>query len=150
VIIGSILQLSQEKMMAKRILCVEDDIEMRASLKFMLEIKGFEIDEAGDGKEGVDLALEKHPDLILCDINMPVMDGFETVKELKKHQSTANIPIVFMSGLDPRAQMGKRIEFNADDFIQKPFKMEELIRTMKRYLRKAEHYKKNSIRNTKN
>jgi signal transduction histidine kinase len=116
--------------MAKRILCIEDDPGMRMSVRMMLEIAGYEMDEATNGKDGVDQALKIVPDLIVCDIRMPGMDGFETLEELRKHESTARIPFVFLTGEDPRTHLRKGMNLGASDFILKPIDLDDFIKAI--------------------
>jgi signal transduction histidine kinase len=116
--------------MAKRILCVEDDPEMRFIVRMALEGVGYEMEEAADGKQGLDRAMETAPDLILCDINMPGMNGFETLEELRKHKSTSYIPFIFMTGENPRIYLRKGMNLGANDFIMKPIDMEDLIKAV--------------------
>ena len=116
--------------MAKRILCIEDDPQMRLIVGMALEGAGYEMEEAADGKQGLDRAMENVPDLILCDINMPGMNGFETLEELRKHKSTSYIPFIFMTGESPRKYLRKGMNLGADDFIMKPIDMEDLIKAV--------------------
>ncbi len=128
--------------MAKRILCIEDDPGMRMSVQLMLETAGYEFEEAADGNEGVDQALRTLPDLIVCDIRMPGLDGFETLAELRKHESTAHIPFVFLTGEDPRIYLRKGMNLGADDFILKPIDVDDFVKAVQVRLEEAETKKK--------
>lgn len=130
--------------MAKRILCIEDDPGMRMSVQLMLETAGYEFEEAADGNEGVDQALRTLPDLIVCDIRMPGLDGFETLAELRKHESTAHIPFVFLTGEDPRIYLRKGMNLGADDFILKPIDVDDFVKAVQVRLEEAEQRKKES------
>lgn len=132
--------------MVKRILCIEDDPGMRMSVRLMLEYEGYEVDEAVDGKEGVNQALKIKPDLIVCDIRMPGMDGFETLTELRKHKSTAHIPFVFLTGEDPRTHLRKGMNLGANDFILKPIDAYDFIKAVQVRLEEAEQRKNESMR----
>jgi len=132
--------------MAKRILCIEDDPGMRNSVRMMLEMTGYDVEEARDGKEGVIRALKMLPDLIICDIRMPEMDGFETLEELRKHDSTAHIPFVFLTGEDPRTQLRKGMNLGADDFILKPIDVDDFIKAIQVRLTAADEREKESQR----
>jgi signal transduction histidine kinase len=132
--------------MAKRILCIEDDSGMRKSVRLMLEFAGYEMMEAENGMEGVDQALKSLPDLIICDIRMPGMDGFETLEELHKHESTARIPFIFLTGEDPRTQLRKGMNLGANDFILKPIDMDDFIKAVQVRLEEADKRKKESQR----
>ncbi|MBN1398400.1 MAG: hybrid sensor histidine kinase/response regulator [Bacteroidetes bacterium] len=116
--------------MAKRILCIEDDEQMRLIVQMALESAGYEMEEAADGKQGLDRAMETNPDLILCDINMPGMDGFQTLEELRKHKSTAYIPFIFMTGDSPQKYLRKGMNLGASDFIMKPIEMQDLLKAV--------------------
>jgi signal transduction histidine kinase len=132
--------------MVKRILCIEDDPGMRMSVRLMLEYEGYEVDEAVDGKEGVNQALKIKPDLIVCDIRMPSMDGFETLTELRKHKSTAHIPFVFLTGEDPRTHLRIGMNLGANDFILKPIDADDFIKAVQVRLEEAEQRKNESMR----
>jgi two-component system, sensor histidine kinase and response regulator len=132
--------------MAKRILCIEDDLGMRMSVRLMLEIAGYEMEEADNGKEGVARALKILPDLIVCDIRMPGMDGFETLEELRKHETTARIPFVFLTGEDPRTHLRKGMNLGASDFILKPIDVDDFIKAVQVRLEEADHRKNESQR----
>ena len=132
--------------MAKRILCIDDDPGMRGVARVMLEIAGYEMEEAVDGKEGVDQALKILPDLIVCDIRMPGLDGFETLEELRKHKSTAHIPFIFMTGEDPRTHLRKGMNLGANDFILKPIDADDFIKAVQVRLEEADQRKNESQR----
>jgi two-component system, sensor histidine kinase and response regulator len=127
--------------MAKRILCIEDDSEMRFIVRLALEGAGYEMIEAEDGKKGLDRAMETIPDLILCDINMPGMNGFDTLEELRKHKSISYIPFIFMTGENPRTHLRKGMNLGADDFIMKPIDMGDLIKAIQIRLQEVERNK---------
>jgi two-component system, sensor histidine kinase and response regulator len=130
--------------MAKKILCIEDNFDMRLTVRMALENVGYEMDEAEDGKTGIELALKSPPDLILCDINMPGMDGFATLEEIRKHKSTSHIPFIFLTGEDPRSNLRKGMNLGADDFILKPFDIYDFIKAVEVRLEEAERAKKES------
>ncbi|RPI04273.1 MAG: hybrid sensor histidine kinase/response regulator [Ignavibacteriae bacterium] len=132
--------------MAKRILCIEDDAGMRMSIRMMLEMVGYEMEEAKDGKAGVAQALKAPPDLIVCDIRMPILDGFQTLEELHKHESTAQIPFVFLTGEDPRTHLRKGMNLGASDFILKPIDVDDFIKAVQVRLEEAEKRKNESQR----
>ena len=132
--------------MAKRILCIEDDPGTRNSVRLMLEFAGYEIEEAENGKIGVDLALKILPDLIICDILMPGWDGFETLKELRNHESVAHIPFIFLTGEDPRTHLRKGMNLGANDFLLKPIDVDDFIKAVQVRLEEADRRKKESQR----
>jgi len=132
--------------MAKRILCIEDDSGTRTSVRLMLEFAGYEMEEAENGKTGVDLAMKILPDLIICDIRMPGWDGFETLKELQTHESTAHIPFIFLTGEDPRTHLRKGMNLGASDFLLKPIDVDDFITAVQVRLEEADRRKKDSQR----
>jgi len=127
--------------MAKRILCIEDDPQMRLIVQMALEYAGYEMEEAADGKQGLNRAMEITPDLILCDINMPGMNGFETLEELRKHKSTSYIPFIFMTGDSPQKYLRKGMNLGASDFIMKPIDMQDLLKAIEVRLQEVERNK---------
>jgi two-component system sensor histidine kinase/response regulator len=131
----------EEFWMAKRILCIEDDPQMRLVVRLALESVGYDIDDAENGQKGLDLAIKFVPDLILCDIKMPGMDGFQTLEELRKHISLSHTPFIFMTGESPRTHLRKGMNLGADDFIMKPIEMEDLIKAVQVRLQESDRYK---------
>jgi two-component system sensor histidine kinase/response regulator len=114
-------------MIKKRILLIDDDLNIRETLCQIFSFKNYEFKSAVNGKEALELLDNWMPDLILCDLMMPVMDGFvfhETVKEIN---SLSAIPFVFLTAKKENDLMRKCLLNGADDFIVKPFKINELI-----------------------
>jgi two-component system, sensor histidine kinase and response regulator len=132
--------------MAKRILCIDDDAGMRMSVRLMLENSGYEMEEATDGKEGVERALKILPDLIVCDIRMPGLDGFETLEELHRHESTSHIPFIFMTGEDPHTHLRKGMNLGANDFILKPIDIDDFVKAVQVRLEEVDQRKNESQR----
>ena len=118
----------------KQILFIEDNYEIRENTTELLELAGYTVVTAVNGKEGVALAKEKTPDLILCDIMMPELNGYEVFEELKKDSSTSCIPFVFVTASAERSEMSKGLEMGADGYIRKPFDEKELVETIERCL----------------
>lgn len=110
-----------------RILVIEDEPNLRKNILDFLELEGFEVLEAADGQLGVDCAREQHPDLIISDISMPNMDGYKALLELRKHESSANIPVIFLSAMADRSFVRHGMELGADDYLTKPFSYPELL-----------------------
>ena len=104
-----------------RVLIVDDYEDNRTMLKFMLERKGMIIFEAANGSEGVEVACREHPDLILMDIRMPIMDGFEATRQLKQMNSTQDIPVLALSAncSDPNLHI-RALEVGCIDCFSKP------------------------------
>ncbi|WP_181308741.1 response regulator [Rufibacter sp. XAAS-G3-1] len=124
--------------MKKRILLIEDNVDIRESSTEILELSGYEVLQAAEGKAGVELALAQVPDLILCDIMMPELDGFGVLFLLRKNPVTANIPFVFLTAKAERGDMRKGMEMGADDYLTKPFDDMELLVAVESRLAKQE------------
>ncbi|MGJ1419414.1 response regulator [Sphingobacterium spiritivorum] len=121
----------------KNILIIEDNFEIREGTAEILELTGnYNIITAENGKIGVDLAIKHLPDLILCDIMMPELDGYGVLYMLSKHEETATIPFVFLTAKSERLDMRKAMEMGADDYLTKPFDDLELLNAIESRLRK--------------
>lgn len=116
------------------ILVVEDNDEMRALLKSILNTQ-FRLDFAENGEIGEDMAIQLQPDLVLSDIMMPKMDGFELLKSLKENFNTSHIPVVLLTAREDSVSRIKGLNQNADDYIEKPFDLTELIARIDNILR---------------
>ena len=127
-----------------KILLVEDDYEMRSNIKRYLELNNFTVFDAENGKEGAELAAIKQPDLIVSDISMPVLDGFEMLALLQKNISTATIPFLFLSARSDKSDVREGMKLGANDFLSKPFSFSELIDVINVQLKKKELEKKQS------
>ena len=113
-----------------RVLLIEDSLAQRAYIKSFFISKDdlqFEVIEARDGAQGLALASEKYPDAILCDINMPIMDGYEFVARLRQNPDLSTIPVIMITSLVNRDSMRKAMGNGADDYLTKPFTSRELI-----------------------
>jgi CheY-like chemotaxis protein len=100
----------------------------------MLELSGYEVAVACDGIDGVERALSWHPDLILMDLRMPRMDGFEAIKELRKDPATADIPIIAISAWASAKHKERAIEAGANEHFTKPVDLSRLLETINRFL----------------
>ena len=125
-----------------RILIIEDETSIRETLCDLLELEGYEAIAAVDGKDGVVKAIEHSPDLIICDIMMPEMDGFEVVRTIRKAQAGSLIPIIFLSARTSHQDFREGMNIGADDYLFKPFENDDLIRTIQTRLAKAQKYQK--------
>ncbi len=126
----------------KKILLIEDDEVMRENTAEILELANFEVITAPNGKEGSQMAIEIKPDLIICDIMMPVLDGYGVLYILAKNPSTAGIPFIFLTAKSEKSDMRKGMELGADDYLTKPFEDTELLAAVEARLRKSEAIKK--------
>jgi len=103
----------------KKILFIEDEPTLQKAINKFLENKGYETTSATDGELGIKMAKKILPDLILLDIILPKMNGFEVLKELKKDESTKNIPIIVLTNLEGSADVEKAISLGAKDYLVK-------------------------------
>lgn len=127
----------------KTILIIDDNADVRMVIREVLELSNYKVIAAIDGKEGILLAKEKKPDLIICDIMMPVMDGYAVIHALQKFPETQSIPFIFLSAKAERTDVRKGMDLGADDYIVKPLNSpEELLNAVESRLRKAELIKK--------
>lgn len=120
----------------KKVLIIEDSDDIREGIVEILDLAGYETYSAKNGKLGVDLAQKNLPDIILCDIMMPELDGYGVLYLLQKGPQTAGIPFIFMTAKAERADMRKGMEMGADDYLTKPFDDVELFNAIESRLRK--------------
>jgi len=122
-----------------KILIVDDNIDMLDTLEHLFSFYQFDVIKADNGKKGVEIAEKQLPDIILLDAYMPVMDGFEACKLLKKKRKTKQIPIVFLTAkyLDPEDR-ASGMQLGADDYMVKPFNSKELVNRIKTILKKKQ------------
>jgi len=129
------------------ILLIEDNKEVRENTAEILELAGYVVTTAADGKKGVEAVNMSTPDLIICDIMMPVLDGYGVLHMLSKNENTANIPFIFLTAKAERSDMRKGMEMGADDYITKPFDKTELLKAVESRLKKTaslhKEYQKN-------
>lgn len=127
----------------KQILVIDDEPENVFVLKERLEKANFEVLMAEDGVKGVELAASKLPDLIICDIMMPNMNGYDVMNHLRKNPKTATIPFIFLSAKSDPKDIREGMMIGADDYITKPFSGRELVAAIKTRLEKRELFEKN-------
>jgi len=120
-----------------KILIVEDEISMRMGLKDNLDFEGYEVDDAEDGKEGLDMILENSYDLILLDVMLPKMSGFDVCKTVRAKKITT--PIIMLTAKGEEIDKVLGLEIGADDYITKPFSLRELLARIKAILRRTEY-----------
>lgn len=126
----------------KKILVIEDNFEVRDNLCEILELADYDVYQAQNGKEGVKQALEQSPDLILCDVMMPELDGFGTLKILNQNLKTRDIPFIFLTAKAEKTDFRKGMGLGADDYITKPFDDTELLESVQMRLAKSEQLKR--------
>lgn len=121
--------------MKKKILIIDDEAPFVETINVRLEFEGYEVLSAGDGQEGLEKAREIKPDLILLDVMMPKMDGYQVCRMLKFDDNFKDIPIIMLTARaqDTDRKTGK--EVGANDYISKPFEMDELLEKIKELLK---------------
>lgn len=124
--------------MNKTILVIEDNNDIRENTAEILELAGFKALTAKNGRQGVDVALKENPDLIICDIMMPELDGYGVLHLLRKNKETESVPFIFLTAKTERSDFRKGMEMGADDYITKPFDDCELLSAVEVRLKKAE------------
>ncbi len=122
----------------KTILIIEDNKDVRENTAEILELANYKVLLAENGKVGVELAQKSKPDLIICDIMMPVLDGYGVIHLLNKNIETASIPFIFLTAKSERLDFRKGMEMGADDYISKPFDDIELLNAIESRLKKAQ------------
>jgi DNA-binding response OmpR family regulator len=124
-----------EETSGKRILCIEDEPEMIDLIRLILSRRGFEVRGAAGGMEGIRLVREELPDLVLLDLMMPDMDGWEVYQQMKAGESTRSIPVIVVTA---KAQSIDRVLglhiAKVDDYIAKPFSPQELLASVEKVL----------------
>jgi len=133
----------------KKILIIEDNDEVRENTAEILELSDYEVVTASNGKEGVSIALKEKPDLIVCDIMMPQLDGYGVLHLLSKHKETSTIPFIFLTAKSEKHDFRKGMELGADDYITKPFEGTELLNAIETRLKKTEQFKASVIADAK-
>ena len=131
----------------KKILLVEDNKEMRENTAEILELANYEVITAPNGKIGVELASKELPDLILCDIMMPELDGYGVLYMLSKKPETTGIPFIFLTAKTEKTDIRKGMGMGADDYLTKPFEEMELLNAIEVRLKKSDSFKKEFEKN---
>ncbi len=124
--------------MSKKILIIEDNDDIRENILEILELAGYITYSANNGKTGVELAIKNIPDIILCDIMMPELDGYGVLYLLNKNPDTSVIPFVFLTAKTERVDLRKGMEMGADDYLTKPFDDIELLNAIDSRLKKKD------------
>lgn len=122
--------------MNERILIIEDEATVRQNVVDYLSLEGYEVFDTDDGYEGIKLAKQHQPNLILCDVMMPQIDGYNVLLALQEIPITATIPFIFLTAMAERGDQRMGMELGADDYLIKPFTFEELMQAIKTRLQK--------------
>ena len=120
--------------MAEKILVVDDEVSLQETLTYKLKKEGYQVEVAGDGLTALELARSTHPDLVILDVMLPGMDGFEVCRNLRQE---SNIPVLMLTARDDEIDRVVGLEVGADDYLPKPFSMRELIARVKALLRRV-------------
>lgn len=124
--------------MAKTILVIDDNNDLRENTAEILDLAGYKTLTAENGKRGVEVATREKPDVIVCDIMMPELDGYGVLHLLRKNPDTQSIPFIFLTAKTERSDFRKGMEMGADDYVTKPFEDIELLNAIEVRLKKAE------------
>ena len=114
----------------KNILIIEDEAQIRNNIREILELSEFEAIVAENGLQGLQLAKDKHPDLIICDLMMPELDGYGVLTQLRQDITTATIPLIFLTAKSQWSDLRRGMELGADDYLTKPFQANELLQAI--------------------
>lgn len=137
-------------MAGEKILVVDDEINIVELLKYNLETNGYKVYSAFTGTEAIEMSLQKKPDLILLDVMLPEMDGFDVCKEVKKNKDIEHIPIIMLTAKGEEFDKILGLEIGADDYLTKPFSIRELLARIKVVLRRNVKQENKSIINIDN
>jgi DNA-binding NarL/FixJ family response regulator len=124
--------------MMKKILVIEDEPEMRRNIATILRLEGFAPIMAENGRAGVEMAAKQKPDLILCDVMMPELDGYGVIKALHNEPATMNIPFIFLTAKGERTDVRGGMNLGADDYLTKPVDKTDLLHAIKTRLDRAQ------------
>ncbi|MCA9871070.1 MAG: response regulator transcription factor [Caldilineae bacterium] len=119
----------------RRILVVDDEARMRRFVRMNLELEGFLVLEASDGLEAIRKTREEMPDLVLLDVEMPKLDGFETLREIRR---TSPVPVIMLTVRSEEDDLIRGLDLGADDYVTKPFSARELVSRVNALLRRVE------------
>ncbi|MGL6138960.1 MAG: hybrid sensor histidine kinase/response regulator [Planktothrix sp.] len=126
--------------MMKKILVIEDDLNVRSIILDILEAEEFLAISAEDGKIGVKLAKEILPDLIICDVMMPQLDGYQVLEEIRNYQATATIPFIFLTAKSTPDDLRQGMNLGADDYLTKPFTRQDLLAAIRSRIQKHQTF----------
>jgi CheY-like chemotaxis protein len=125
----------------KRILLIEDNHSLREEIVNVLEMEGYTVAEAANGRLGVESLQTEQPDLVLCDLMMPEMDGYATLEAIRGNPATAHLPVILLTAREDDVCESRCRELGADDYVTKPFRIPDLMRAVdavvKKYARKG-------------
>lgn len=117
------------------VLIIEDNQEIRENTSEMLELMGLSVLTSDNGNAGIAMAVDHRPDIILCDIMMPGLDGYDVIRQLKENPVTAAIPFIYVTASGEKSEVKMAMELGASGYIRKPFEAKELMQALDRFLR---------------
>jgi len=123
----------------KTILVVEDNDMMRENTSEILQLSNYAVVSATNGRQGLELALDEHPDLIICDIMMPEMDGLELLRKVRRTDSIKKTPFVLVSARAEKSDIIEGFDHGANEYLTKPFEGDELLRVVGKYMHNSAH-----------
>lgn len=129
---------STDEARTRSIVIVEDDDDIADSIRYNLEREGFRVRVAATGEDAINLILDRPPNLILLDLNLPHMSGFEMCRRLRAESTTARVPILMLTARTDESDKVLGLNLGADDYITKPFSMRELVARVRAVLRRAD------------
>lgn len=127
--------------MAKKILIIEDQAPMRRNVALMLELEGYKTCVAENGRVGIETARKEHPDLILCDVMMPEMDGHAVIQTLREDEAFDDTPFIFLTAKSDKNDIRVGMNFGADDYLSKPVVRDDLLAAVQTRLARADSLK---------
>jgi len=127
-----------EALIMKKILIIEDQPQMRRNLGTILEMEGFEVKLAEDGNAGVVQARAFEPDLIICDVMMPELDGYAVLRTLRSEKATATIPFIFLTAKGEKTDQRAGMNLGADDYLTKPVEQRDLLASVRMRLERRD------------
>jgi CheY-like chemotaxis protein/two-component sensor histidine kinase len=130
--------------MAEKVVVVEDNPDVRGNLQEILQSADYDVEVAENGKIGIEVIKRTQPDLVLCDVMMPEMDGYDVLKLMRNNPSVASTPFVFLTAKTAKKDLSHGMEMGADDYIMKPFTIAELLKRVKTRLNKRKDIVKRS------
>ena len=139
--------LDYQKNMKKKVLLIDDSKDVRENVAEILSLSDYQVLTSENGKEGVEVAQKELPDIIVCDISMPLLDGFGVIHLLSRSPETSKIPVILLTARTDRDNFRKGMELGADDFITKPFEEAELLRAIETRLRKSNLFETSNQQN---
>ncbi|MEI7554653.1 response regulator [Candidatus Chlorohelix sp.] len=130
--------------MKKKIVIIEDEEPVRMNLQLLLESEEFEVYTASDGEQGLKEIASRKPDLVICDMMLPIVEGYEVLKRMRLEESYRNTPFIFLTARNDKTSMRQGMELGADDYITKPFTMKEILTAINIRLEKMDLIEKNA------